>query len=153
MNVDVRVHFDWTYAGPVTLDATAERLVMPDCPAAPGVYRWTLTSRPGQGPVALVYIGEGGKLRRRLRNYVRPSTMRTAGKLHRIYVDHLAVGGRVTLDVAIAAQIETDGQLSDLRLDRRTARHLAEHAAIALVYLDGSAELLNADADVAQDAT
>jgi hypothetical protein len=35
------------------------------------VYRWTPTDRRGQ-PRPAVYVGEGGNLRKRIRNYRRP---------------------------------------------------------------------------------
>lgn len=137
--IDLRVRFGWSPAGEVKLD-DAVHLVLPDLPTAPGVYRWTLTGTDGDR----LYIGEGGSLRGRLRNYRRPSSMTTANRLHGVIAAHLAAGGRAHLDVATMAEVERPGGSASLNLARRTARHLAEHAAIAEAYLDG-AILLNRD--------
>ncbi|MEV1292833.1 hypothetical protein [Pseudonocardia sp. NPDC049635] len=137
--VDLRVRFEWSPAGPVTLDG-AGHLVLPDLPTAPGIYRWTLTGPDG----VQQYIGEGGSLRGRLRDYRRPSSLRTANRLHGVIAAHLAAGGRAHLDVATTGEVERPGISAPLDLARRTARHLAEHAAIAEAYLDGT-PVLNRD--------
>ena len=137
--VDLRVRFEWSPAGEVSLDGSGH-LALPDLPTAPGVYRWTLTGPDG----VRQYIGEGGSLRGRLRDYRRPSTMRTANRLHGEIAGHLAAGGRAHLDVTTTAEVERPEGAVPLDLARRTARHLAEHTAIAEAYLDG-APLLNRD--------
>lgn len=138
-NVELRVRFRWSPVGEVTLD-DAGHLTLPDLPTAPGVYRWTLTRQDGDR----LYIGEGGSLRGRLRDYRRPSSMATANRLHGVVAAHLAAGGRAYLDVTTTAEAERCGVPVPLDLARRTARHLAEHVAIAEAYLDG-ALLLNRD--------
>lgn len=70
--------------------------------------------------------------------------MRTANRLHGEIAGHLAAGGRAHLDVTTTAEVERPEGAVPLDLARRTARHLAEHAAIAEAYLDG-APLLNRD--------
>jgi len=45
-----------------------------------------------------------------------------------------AQGSRMHLDVATSAELDSDSGTVPLHLGRRTARHLPEHAAIALAY-------------------
>jgi hypothetical protein len=96
-----------------------------------------------------IYIGETDNLRRRVGNYRNPGpTQQTSQRLHDELVRHLASGGVVSLSVAVEAEIETGGQRSTLPLARKTARVFAEHAALALVYVDDAADILNADRGV-----
>lgn len=139
IGVDLRVRFRWSPSSEVTLDNVGH-LALPDLPIAPGVYRWTLTGPDGDR----LYIGEGGSLRGRLRDYRRPSSLRTANRLHGVIAAHLAAGGHVRLNVTTTAEVERPGSRVRLDLARRTARHLAEHAAIADAYLEG-VPLLNRD--------
>lgn len=44
---DLRVRFTWTDHGPVILDERAH-LIVATLPAMPGLYRWSLTGRPGR---------------------------------------------------------------------------------------------------------
>lgn len=57
------------------------------------------------------------------------------------------LGGQKPLpeDSETHAQIEADGQRSALPLARKTARVLAEHAALALAYIDDVVDIMNAD--------
>lgn len=142
--VNVCVRFDWAAHGTVTLDDRGH-LIVATLPAVPGIYRWTLTDRPGQARPE-VYVGEGVSLARRIGDYRRPSKLATAGRLHRVFVEHLSGGGRLMLEIATVVEIVTaGGEVALLPLARRTARHLAEHAAVALAYVDGAVAVLNAD--------
>jgi hypothetical protein len=61
-------------------------------------------------------------------------------------VEHLVAGGRVALAIATSATVEADGQEpSVLPLTRKTARVLAEHAALALEYLRNETTVVNRD--------
>lgn len=139
------VRYEWRDAGPITLDAS-RHLVLPPVPAEPGIYRVTLTDRPGQSRPE-VYIGEGGSLRKRLGQYRRPSTKYTAGHNHRVWSTHLVDGGAMGLEIITAAEIVTGGGSHPLPLTRVSARVLVETTALALEYLAGETIVLNRDAD------
>jgi hypothetical protein len=49
------------------------------------------------------------------------------------------------MSVATSAAIETDGESQQLPLARKTARVLAEHAALGLAYLNSEAAIVNRD--------
>lgn len=143
--VESTVRYEWRDAGPITLDES-RHLVLPTVPAGPGVYRVTLTGRPGQSSRE-VYIGEGGSLRKRLGNYRRPSTKYTAGHNHRVWSAHLADGGAIEVEIITAAEIMVCEESHPLPLTRVSARVLVETTALALEYLAGEAVVLNRDAD------
>lgn len=143
-DLDVRVHLTWQRAGPVSLDAAGD-LVFPAMPRSPGVYRITLSEGPGQ-ELPMVYVGESHDLRGRAYGYRRPTPrQQTSQRIHDELQSHLRSGGIVTLAVATAAAIDARGESGPLPLGRKTARVLAEHAALALTYLDGDAVVINRD--------
>lgn len=142
--VDVHIRFAWGDPRPVTFDER-DHLVIGELPDAPGVYRWTLSGGARDTRNA-VYIGEGGSLRVRLRNYRGPSRMPTAGALHLMFVEHLRAGGRLTVEWATDAQVDPGSGGNPLA--RRSARRLVEGAAIAAEYAADRAEVLNRDVDV-----
>ncbi|MFS8102681.1 hypothetical protein LFM09_36690 [Lentzea alba] len=139
--LDVRVRCVWRVGGEVGL--SDDKLVFPRLPRVAAIYRLTFANSAGR---PRIYVGETNNLRRRVGNYRNPGpTQRTSQRLHDELVRHLAAGGTVSLSVAVEADIETDGQRSVLPLARKTARVLAEHAALALVYVDDVVDILNAD--------
>lgn len=137
------VRYEWHEAGPVGLDAM-RHLVLPPTPAVPGIYRITLSDRPGKDCPG-VYIGEGGSLRKRLNNYRRPSTMYTAGHNHEVWVDHLEHGGSVHLEIITSAEIIDGDQAHPLVLGRKSARELMENVALTVEYMGGDVHVLNRD--------
>lgn len=145
--LDVCVHMTWLRAGHVTLDASAD-LVFPELPRSPGIYRLTFADAPGQD-LPHVYVGESEDVRKRASQYRRPGpTQQTSQRIHAELVEHLRRGGSVTMAVATEAAIHARGESSTLPLGRKTARVLAEHAALALTYLDGDAVAMNRDKDI-----
>lgn len=95
---------------------------------------------------ARIYIGESDDLRRRVRHYRNPGpTQQTSQRIHDELRAHLAAGGTVTVSVATSAEIKTDGRSAALLLARKTARVLVEHAALGLVYVNGTATIINRD--------
>lgn len=147
VELDVRIAMTWQRAGGITLDS-AGGLVFPDLPRASGIYRMTLSGSPGQD-LPKVYIGESDDLRGRSYNYRRPGpTQRTSQRIHDELIAHLSSGGHVTIAVATEAMIEARGDAAPLPLGRKTARVLAEHAALALTYIDGDAVVINRDKGV-----
>ncbi|WP_434453547.1 GIY-YIG nuclease family protein [Lentzea sp. E54] len=120
-----------------------DKLVFPRLPSVAAIYRLTFANSAGR---PRIYIGETDNLRRRVGNYRNPGpTQQTSQRLHDELVRHLTAGGTVSLSIAIEAEIETDGQHSVLPLARKTARVLAEHAALARAYVDDVADIMNAD--------
>lgn len=139
--LDVRVRFVWRSAGRVGL--SRGKIEFPQVPRVPAVYRLTFIAVDGP---TRIYVGETDNLRRRVGNYRNPGpTQRTSQRIHGELVQHLTAGDSVRMSVATEAEIEADGQRTALPLARKTARVLAEHAALGLAYLDGEAEIINAD--------
>jgi hypothetical protein len=144
VELDVRVRMRWHLPAGVTLD-TAGRLAFPLLPRSAGVYRLVLSGAPDRDQPR-VYVGETENLRRRGGNYRRPGpTQRTSQRIHDLLGSHLRGGGTVTMAVATSATIVAGGTSRELSLRRKSARVLAEHAALAQVYLDDDAHVLNRD--------
>jgi hypothetical protein len=146
VELDVRVHLRWHLPADVAFDE-AGRLLFPLLPHVSGVYRLILSGVPGQDRPK-VYVGESENLPRRTGNYRNPGpTQQTSQRVHDLLVDHLHHGGTVTMAVATSATIVTGAVAQELSLRRKTARVLAEHATLAMVYLDDAALVLNRDKD------
>ncbi|MFD4190740.1 GIY-YIG nuclease family protein [Amycolatopsis thermoflava] len=142
--LDVRVHMTWQHAGPVSLDEAGD-LAFPELPRLPGIYRLTLRG-PATDARPQVYVGESVELRRRAAQYRRPSaSQQTSQRLNHELKTHFAAGGTATMAIATSAIIAVGDESEDLPLGRKTARVLAEHAALALTYLDGEAVVINRD--------
>ncbi|WP_199435225.1 DUF7662 domain-containing protein [Qaidamihabitans albus] len=142
--LDVRITMEWQRAGHVTLDDAGD-VVFPALPCQSGIYRLTLADAADQ-ELPKVYIGESDDLRHRTYHYRRPGpTQQTNQRIHDELRAHLYCGGTVTLAVALHATIESRGEAETLPLGRKTARVLAEHAALALTYLDGDVVVINRD--------
>lgn len=144
----VQVAFDWLRAGQVTLDL-AGLPKFPPLPRLPGLYRYDF-GLDGNG-VRTLYIGESVELARRASNYRNAKTdrsrQRTSRRIHKEIVQHLQAGG--SIDFAIATRVQLgDGQPTDLRL--KSARRLAENAAVLIAQTAISTRVLNIDADVTE---
>ncbi|MGW6441496.1 DUF7662 domain-containing protein [Lentzea sp. NPDC055074] len=144
VELDVRVRMSWQRMGDVGLGADG-RLVFPTLPRVPGIYRISLSDAPDQD-LPVVYVGESGDLRTRSNGYRNPGpTQQTNQRLRDELLGHLHRGGRVSIAVVTRATVEALGESSELPLVRKSARVLAEHAALALIYLDGTSAVLNRD--------
>lgn len=140
-DVDVRVRLTWHRAGQVIHERG--KLVFPALPRSPGIYRLTFS---GSSDHPRMYIGESDDLRRRTGHYRNPGpTQQTSQRIHQELITHLAAGGTVMMSVATNAVIEADGETTQLPLARKSARVLAEHAALGIAYLDGKAAIVNRD--------
>jgi len=143
-HLDVRVNATWQRAGDIALD-DAGGLVFPPMPRSPGVYRISLVEAKGQDR-PLIYVGETDNLYRRAGHYRNSSpTQWTNQRIKEDLLAHFKAGGRAVVAVATSAVVEALGESTDLPLDRKTARVLVENAALALIYLDGTAVVINKD--------
>ncbi|TDW28910.1 hypothetical protein [Cryobacterium psychrophilum] len=146
--VSATTSFTWLLAGEITLDNNGWP-AFPPLPHAPGLYRFSF--RPlEQAGGGTVYVGESVNLARRGSNYRNAKTdrsrQRTSRRIHKELVRHLAIGGGVDLSIATDVVLGVDGEPVDLRW--KSARRLAENAAVLLAQLDGEKEVLNIDADL-----
>jgi hypothetical protein len=64
-------------------------------------------------------------------------------------VAHLSSGGAIEFAIAIEVLLGSDGRTPDLRL--RSARRLAENAAVLSAQLEEGVAVLNIDADLLDD--
>lgn len=145
-SLEVRVAFDWVGAGHVTLDGEGLPK-FPPLPRLPGLYRYDFGV--DEKGVRILYVGESVNLARRASNYRNAKTdrsrQRTSRRIHREIVQHLRAGG--SIDFAIATQVDLgDGQATDLRL--KSARRLAENAAVLIAQTAPLTRVLNIDADL-----
>lgn len=145
-SLELSLAFDWLRAGPITLD-DAGLPKFPALPQVPGLYRYDF-GFDGAGARTL-YIGESVQLARRASNYRNAKTdrsrQRTSRRIHKEIVQHLLGGG--SIDFAIATSVRLgDGQATDLRL--KSARRLAENAAVLIAQTTPSTVVLNIDADL-----
>lgn len=144
--VEMRIGFTWLRAGVVSLDVDGLPR-FPVLPAVPGLYRFDFgTDEEG---VRSLYIGESASLRQRASGYrnarTGPSSQRTNRRIHQKFVEHLGAGGSVEFAIAVAVSIG-DGESIDLRL--KSARRLAENAAVLLAQRSPGTTVLNIDADL-----
>lgn len=144
-SLDVRVVFDWMRAGQITLDG-AGLPKFPPLPRLPGLYRYDFGL--DENAVRTLYIGESVELARRASNYRNAKTdrsrQRTSRRIHKEIVQHLQAGR--SIDFAIATRVQLgDGRATDLRL--KSARRLAENAAVLIAQTAPSTRVLNIDAD------
>lgn len=145
-SLELSLAFDWLRAGPITLD-DAGLPKFPALPQVPGLYRYDF-GFDGSGTRTL-YIGESVQLARRASNYRNAKTdrsrQRTSRRIHKEIVQHLLGGG--SIDFAIATSVRLgDGQATDLRL--KSARRLAENAAVLIAQTTPLTVVLNIDADL-----
>ncbi|MFJ1763091.1 hypothetical protein ACIOD2_22450 [Amycolatopsis sp. NPDC088138] len=146
VDLDVQVRMRWYLPATVILD-DGGRLLFPLLPHSPGIYRLILADAPGQARPQ-VYVGESEDLRRRTGHYRRPGpTQQTSLRINALLQEHLQQGGSVTMAVATSATVTAGGTTQVLSLGRKTARVLAEHATLAMIYFDGSADIVNRDKD------
>ena len=119
--------WDWQPCGLVTL--AEGKLVFPRVPNAAGVYR--LTFQDDCGRPSGVYVGEADLLSRRFRHYRTPGpSQQTNLRLNPVMVNTLAAGGRIAVEVAVAAGLTgADGSAAPLDLTWKAARVLVERAA------------------------
>jgi hypothetical protein len=118
-------------------------LAFPPVPAAPGLYRFTLSGPSG----TRVYIGESQRIAKRFQHYRTPGgpgeRQTTKFRLNRLMLDTLVGGGQVAVDIAVQAETGgSDGRPSALDLSQRAVRQHAERAAITAEQASGSV-LLN----------
>lgn len=147
--IDVRMAFSWLGAGSIILDS-AGLPKFPTLPRRPGLYRYDFGL--DSGGVRTFYIGESVELARRASNYRNAKTdrsrQRTSRRIHKEIVGHLSSGGSIEFAIATSVRWSEDEEL-DLRL--KSARRLAENAAVLLAQLQPSIRVLNIDADLGGD--
>lgn len=146
-SIEVTVDFTWLRAAALSLDA-AGFPVFPALPRQPGLYRFDF-GLDDEG-VRVIYIGESVSLRQRASNYRNAksdrSRQRTSRRIHREVVAHLRSGGAIEFAIAIEVRLG-DGEAADLRL--KSARRLAENAAVLSAQVEERVAVLNIDADLA----
>lgn len=147
-SLDVRVAFDWLRAGAVEVDAEGLPR-FPSLPRLPGLYRYDFGV--DENDVRTLYIGESVDLARRAGNYRNARTdrsrQRTSRRIHKQIVQHLQAGGSIQFAIATRVQLG-NGQATDLRL--KSARRLAENAAVLVAQTSPSTRVLNIDADLTE---
>ncbi|MBN9375738.1 MAG: hypothetical protein J0I40_10170 [Cellulomonas sp.] len=148
--VDVLVAFVWLGAGAVLLD-TESLPQFPALPRLPGLYRMDF-GLDGEA-IRTFYVGEAVDLARRSRNYRQAksdnSSQHTNRRIHKEIVSHLGGGGSIALAIATTVRWG-DGEVLDLRL--RSARRLAENAAVLLAQTQPGTRALNIDTELNGDA-
>lgn len=145
-SIEVTCRFTWLRAGPITLDAGGLPS-FPALPREPGLYRFDF-GVDDEG-VRTIYIGESVSLRQRASNYRNAKTdrsrQRTSRRIHKEVVTHLGGGGAIEFAIATAV-ILADDYAADLRL--KSARRLAENAAVLTAQMERDVTVLNIDADL-----
>jgi len=148
--VDVRVAFSWLRAGWITLDP-AGLPSFPSLPRLPGLYRYDFGL--DDSGTRTLYVGESVELARRARNYRNAKTdrsrQRTSRRIHKEIVSHVSAGGQIEFAIATSVRWGDHVEL-DLRL--KSARRLAENAAVLLAQSQSGIRVLNIDADLGHDA-
>jgi hypothetical protein len=146
-SIEVTAIFTWLRAGSLSLDAEGLP-TFPALPREPGVYRFDF-GIDDEG-VRTIYIGESVSLRQRASNYRNAKTdrsrQRTSRRIHKEVVAHLGAGQAIEFAIATAVVL-ADGQPADLR--RKSARRLAENAAVLSAQLKRGVTVLNIDAVLA----
>lgn len=121
----------WRVAGAVV---AGDDLTFPTVPPAPGIYRFVFTTADGVGSV---YVGESVDVRRRMRNYRKPSPrQQTSTRIHHLLRARLASGDGVTLDLLTDTEVKSDQQVP-VDLTSKAVRVLVEHAALVALAAAG----------------
>lgn len=145
-SIEVTSRFTWLRAGALTLDAEGLPS-FPPLPREPGLYRFDF-GVDDEG-VRTIYIGESVSLRQRASNYRNAKTdrsrQRTSRRIHKEVVAHLSAGGAIEFAIATAVVL-AGGEAADLRL--KSARRLAENAAVLTAQMQSGVTVLNIDADL-----
>jgi hypothetical protein len=148
-HIDVRVSFDWHRAGEVTLDAIGLPKFPSNLPNQPGLYRFDFgLDNTGN---RRYYIGESKNLEQRASNYANAKKdggrNRTSRRIHKEVIQHLSDGGSIEFAITTAARVE--GETVDLR--RKSARCVAENAAVLLAQTTPRTLALNIDAELGEE--
>lgn len=122
---DLVVRGSWHDAGGIAIIDGA--LSFPTVPAAPAVYRFVFKT---SDDVESVYVGESVDVRRRMRNYRRPSPrQQTSTRIHYLLRARLEDGESVTLglldDIGLQGERRFQAELAS-----KAIRVLVEHAAL-----------------------
>lgn len=145
-SIGVTASFTWLRAGSLSLDSDGLP-VFPALPREPGLYRFDF-GLDDEG-VRVLYVGESVSLRQRASNYRNAKTdrtrQRTSRRIHKEIVAHLTAGGSIEFAIAMAVVL-ADGEAADLRL--KSARRLAENAAVLSAQMETGVAVLNIDADL-----
>lgn len=127
--VDVAISMQWKHLGTVTIHESG-KLVFPETPAVPGLYRLRLIGASGTRH----YVGEAVNLKRRFGNYRNPGpTQQTSLRINDLLIDHLRSGDGVAVDIittGITLAIGSDKPRVDLA-DKATRRLLEQAALVA----------------------
>ncbi len=123
----VTVDLEWESHGEVRIDGG--KLVFPDAPERPGIYRFTFRSASAKS----VYIGEADRLRRRFTQYRNPGpTQRTNKRIKTLMESRIKNGGKVELETATQIRVDIDGHGVVADLAHCPYRLLAENAALVI---------------------
>lgn len=129
MPVRLSVKYSWRELGAICVDAT--KLVFPNAPETPGLYRFDFGDR--------MYVGETDRLRRRFQHYRTPGPTQTTNlRLNMIIAEVLAKSGTAEVSVVTDATVEIEGVTTALDLSRKSARLLIESAALTEARLAGT---------------
>lgn len=146
--LDVRVAFSWLRVGALSLD-TAGLPKFPGLPRVPGLYRFDFGV--DDAGIRTLYVGESVDLARRANNYRNAKTdrsrQRTSRRIHKEIVGYLGAGGTIEFAIATSVRWAEDAKL-DLRL--KSARRLAENAAVLLAQTQPDVRVLNIDAELGE---
>jgi hypothetical protein len=120
------VGFQWRDAGRLQIGPDG-KLVFPEFPCIPGIYRLLLRDRQGSS----VYIGESEDLKRRMQHYRTPGPRQLTNlRLHRRIRDVLEGVGAVEVATATDATLYLDERPLPLDISRKAFRRLLESAAL-----------------------
>jgi hypothetical protein len=122
---DLGVRGSWHDVGDIGIVDGA--LSFPTVPAAPAVYRFLFRTTHD---VESIYVGESVDVRRRMRNYRRPSPrQQTSTRLHHLLRTRLELGDTVTLGLLADILVQGERRVP-VDLASKAIRVLIEHAAL-----------------------
>lgn len=123
----VTVDLEWESHDAVRI--VGGKLLFPDAPERPGIYRFTFRSTSAES----VYIGEADRLRRRFAHYRNPGpTQHTNQRINTAMKSLIENGGKVELETATQIRVDIDGRGVVADLAHRPYRLLAENAALVI---------------------
>lgn len=139
--VRVSVAFEWTDVGEVVIDDQG-KVAFPRLPRESGLYLISITEATG---TTALYVGEADDLQRRFAHYRNPGpSQHTNQRINALLADTLETGGAARISMATEATLTTaDGSDSALDLSAKSARLLAENAALVQASLTGHHRIEN----------
>lgn len=128
--LEAELKIEWLSAGEIQM--ATDRIIFPDLPVSPGIYRFDIFSAEQQ--FTSIYVGESDNLNRRMGQYRNPGpSQATNQRMNSLLLANLRAGGEVALKIVLTAVLDKRA----LDFSNTASRRLVENLALVLWQRDG----------------